>query len=727
MLDETMPRHGFLFGDNKGPWTTEQLTNALTRETGTRLGFRMTVQEYRHIATAIDRKFIRGKDAEPDDDDEEDGDDDVHDLMAAHSSKLANARYARMGGLTRSLTSESISIFRTISDKWQMWYKLEIRRKRSVEVKSEMEMIGAENGPTGYITSALRKIYGQGGKFKTQHQEDAVMSVATGINQLFVILPTGEGKSLTFILPTMTPAAKTTIVVTPLVALAEDMLRRCKTAEIDAIIYGRGRPRMSTIVIIVTESAVTSTSMQFIVDIFLAKRLDRIVFDECHKLITDVNFRPKLAGIKDICVGTQLIFLTATFPPTMLGRFQEHLVIKDPLFIRLPNNKLRTRYEIKILETEKFKRQAADEMQCALLLCEDTDKVLVFCRSRGECETWARRWECNYYHSQTENKSEVLEMWTFGLLFATGSLGAGVDIMNIKTIIHVGEPYGMVDYDQEVGRGGRSGEIVQAVTLLSERDMAGLTERRTETLSYDHRAMTEFLTTGKCRRTGMSKYLNGEDYEDNCESLQAELCDNCKSDLGSTALGKRRMLEEEETSRRVRQRRNYEERQDHLRQATITKERYIQHVLDVTEHLQGRCCICWLLDGSHEDNHNGKNCEELRQELGMTYREFKSWNMRYEDYSCCFRCGLPQSLCGAEKSQGCTRMDVIFPTVIMAWLQREELDLVEILEDVGDGRNFEDVMEYAKWIMKTEMYYGYKGTNAFKVFERVVRDMDLEG
>jgi hypothetical protein len=32
----------------------------------------------------------------------------------------------------------------------------------------------------------------------------------------------------------------------------------------------------------------------------------------------------------------------------------------------------------------------------------------------------------------------------------------------------------------------------------------------------------------------------------------------------------------------------------------------------------------------------------------------------------------------------------------MAWLQGEELDLVEILEDVGDGRNFKDVTEYAK-------------------------------
>ena len=97
MIDASLTKHGFLFADNKGPWSTEHLTKVLTRETSKRLGFRMTVQEYRHVAIAIDREFIRGSSAEPDEEDEEDGDDDIHDLMAAHSTKLANARYARMG------------------------------------------------------------------------------------------------------------------------------------------------------------------------------------------------------------------------------------------------------------------------------------------------------------------------------------------------------------------------------------------------------------------------------------------------------------------------------------------------------------------------------------------------------------------------------------------------------------------------------------------------------
>jgi hypothetical protein len=45
------------------------------------------------------------------------------------------------------------------------------------------------------------------------------------------------------------------------------------------------------------------------------------------------------------------------------------------------------------------------------------------------------------------NKGTVLLKWTFGLMFAIGSLGAGVDIDRIKVIIYIGIPYGMVDFD----------------------------------------------------------------------------------------------------------------------------------------------------------------------------------------------------------------------------------------------------------------------------------------
>src|SRR5438046_8089964 len=81
MINKETPRDGFLFGDHNGLWSTEHLTRALTRETSKRIGFRITTQDYRHIAIAIDRKFIRGQHAEADDDAEE-GDDMIDELAA---------------------------------------------------------------------------------------------------------------------------------------------------------------------------------------------------------------------------------------------------------------------------------------------------------------------------------------------------------------------------------------------------------------------------------------------------------------------------------------------------------------------------------------------------------------------------------------------------------------------------------------------------------------------
>jgi superfamily II DNA helicase RecQ len=717
MMDKNMSRHGFLFADDKGPWSTDRLTKILTDESSKRIGFRMTVSEYRHIAIAIDRQFIRGTLAEADEEEEEE--DDVHDLMAAHNSRTAIARYARREELVKGLTPESINAFRPVSDKWQIFYNLISRRQVSrtpKAIKSESNL--EEATVSAQMTAALKRMYGAGAKFKTEEQKQAVISTAMGTTQLFVILPTGQGKSLTFMLPALQSQAQTTIVITPLVALAEDMLRRCKEIGIDAIIYGGGHARRARIVIIITESAISGSCIQFIQDLHLAKSLDRIVFDECHKLLHDQGFRPKLAMIKDICMEVQLVYLTATFPPTMLNRYKEAMCLQEPRFVRLIGHKLRTRYNVETLETERFDELANAQIQSMMALCQDTDKVLVFCRSKRMSETWAKRWDCQWFNSETKNKGEVLGNWTSGLMFATGSLGAGVDIINIRAVIHLGEPYGMIDFDQEVGRGGRGGENVQSWVLLSDQEAMKLHQRKVATLSYDERAMHEFLTTSRCRRTGMSQYLNGEEYSVNCEELEAELCDNCKHDLSYTAMGKRRAMEDEASDRRVRQRQSYERRQSDLQVALKDESTRVEQVMVVVELLQSSCPCCWIC-GEFGD-HDGKRCERVTEALGMTYEVFKGNYLRYDRYSCCFKCSLPQGLCGDVESGSCTRRDVILPLILVGFVRRKELELEELLEEVTEGREFGNILEFIEWIGKKERVLGQRGTNAFKMFERMI-------
>jgi superfamily II DNA helicase RecQ len=717
MMNRNMSRHGFLFADDKGPWSTDRLTKILTHESGKRMGFRMTVSEYRHIAIAIDREFIRGTSAEPDEEDEDE--DDVHDLMAAHNSKTAIARYARREELLKGLTPESINAFRPVSDKWQIFYHLMSRpqvARTPKAIKSESNL--DEATVSAQMTAALKQMYGASAKFKTEEQKRAVISTAMGTNQLFIILPTGQGKSLTFMLPAMQSHAQTTVVITPLVALAEDLLRRCKATGIDAIIYRRGANRSARIVIIVTEMAISSSCLQFIRDLHLNKCLDRIVFDECHKLLHDQGFRLKLAAIKDLCVEVQLVYLTATFPPTMVDRYKDAMCLNEPQFIRMVGHKLRTRYNVLVLDGKQFDQLVDEQIQNALSSCEDMDKVLVFCRSKKMSEMWAKRWNCMWFNSETRNKAEVLESWTSGLMFATGSLGAGVDIMSIRAVIHVGEPYGMINFDQEVGRGGRGGEMVKSLTLLSDDEALRLRERKVHTLSEDEKAMHEFLTTNKCRRTGMSIYLNGEDYDVTCESLESELCCSCKVRLGHTVAGKRRGTDDQELERRVRQRQSYERRRSDLQSTIMNEERRVQEVLGIVDDLQDTCSACWLIGEIGE--HDGKNCKYVERALGMSYRIFQGNYLKYERYSCCYRCSLPQELCG-EFGRSCTRVDVILPAILVAFERREELELVEVFEKVMEVRRFENILEYIEWIGMGERWLGHKGTNGFKMFESIIR------
>jgi len=115
----------------------------------------------------------------------------------------------------------------------------------------------------------------------------------------------------------------------------------------------------------------------------------------------------------------------------------------------------------------------------------------------------------------------------------------------------------MINFDHEVGCGGRGGEMVESVMLLSDDEEMRLCQRKVYTLSQDEKAMHEFLTTNKCRRTGMSVYLNGEEYNVTCESLESELYDNCKVHLSHTVAGTRRATDDGELERRVRQRQSY--------------------------------------------------------------------------------------------------------------------------------------------------------------------------
>ena len=186
------------------------------------------------------------------------------------------------------------------------------RLPRDLEVPKTVNVVSSS--VRNKIDQALRHLFGPSGKFRSEKQEEGLLAVIEGKSPLFIILPTGAGKSLMFEIPALFNGVKSTIVIVPLIALAENLLQRCKDDRIDTIIYGRGTPRYAKIIIIITETAISSNCRQFIQDCFLDGELERIVFDECHMIVTEESYRPKLQELWRLSVPVQYVFMSATYP-----------------------------------------------------------------------------------------------------------------------------------------------------------------------------------------------------------------------------------------------------------------------------------------------------------------------------------------------------------------------------------------------------------------------------
>src|ERR1700739_681815 len=104
-----------------------------------------------------------------------------------------------------------------------------------------------------------------------------------GKSPIIVVMAIGGSKSLMFMLPALVKEAGTTVVITPLIALKHNMLKRCWELSLECIEWDSGR-RMndSCILLVIPESAISKEFMNYMRKLQSMDRLDRIMIDECH-------------------------------------------------------------------------------------------------------------------------------------------------------------------------------------------------------------------------------------------------------------------------------------------------------------------------------------------------------------------------------------------------------------------------------------------------------------
>jgi len=131
------------------------------------------------------------------------------------------------------------------------------------------------------------------------------------------------------------------------------------------------------------------------------------------------------------------------------------------------------------------------------------------------------------YHAQypTKYKDSLVHGLVKGtskarVIFVTVAFGVGVDCRDVEQVFHIGVPYNMEEFFQEIGRGGRDGSKAKSVLYYNGYDIS---KARRELSPI----MREYATTTICRREIILQNFQARipSYWKNWNLH--ECCDNC--------------------------------------------------------------------------------------------------------------------------------------------------------------------------------------------------------
>ncbi|XP_019371171.1 PREDICTED: ATP-dependent DNA helicase Q1 isoform X2 [Gavialis gangeticus] len=400
------------------------------------------------------------------------------------------------------------------------------------------------------VTAALQRTF-RLQKFRSLQLE--TINVTMAGKDIFLVMPTGGGKSLCYQLPAVCSDGFT-LVICPLISLMEDQLMVLQQLGISASslnassskehvkwVHAEMLDKNSKLKLIYVTPEKIAKSKMFMSKLekaYQAGRLARIAVDEVHCCSQwGHDFRPdykSLGILKRQFPKAPLIGLTATATSHVLKDAQKILCVQKCITFTASFNRPNLFYEVR-----QKPSNAEDFMEEIVRIIHGRYKGLsgiIYCFSQKDSEqvTFSLQKlgiKAGAYHANMDakDKTSIHRQWAANkiqVVVATVAFGMGIDKSDVRFVIHHSMSKSMENYYQESGRAGRDdqkadcilyygfGDIFRISTMVVMENVGQ--QKLYDMVSYCH-------NISGCRRVLIAHHFDEVWDSANCNKM----CDNC--------------------------------------------------------------------------------------------------------------------------------------------------------------------------------------------------------